>query len=133
MTTPTKVVLFDGVCNMCDGFVNFVIDKDKTQSIHFASLQSDFGQNVLQKNRLDIKNFTTLIYLREQKLLVKSTAGLYILKDLGGFFSILFVFILFPEFFRNFFYDFIAKNRYKFFGKREACRMPTPELRARFL
>ncbi|TAF33507.1 MAG: thiol-disulfide oxidoreductase DCC family protein [Cytophagales bacterium] len=133
MYPKSHILLFDGVCNACNGLVNFIIDHDKQKRIHFASLQSEFGQTLLRQYHFDTQNFSTFIYLRESNLLVKSDAALSLFQDLGGIWRAALLLKIVPAFIRDFFYDIIARNRYKIFGKRDACRMPTPDIQARFL
>jgi predicted DCC family thiol-disulfide oxidoreductase YuxK len=127
------VILFDGVCNLCSGAVQFVIKRDKKNVFRFASLQSSFGQNLLEKNRLPTTSIKSLILLENGKIFSKSTGALIIARRLSGAWSLLYFFIIVPSFIRNSIYDFVAKNRYKWFGKKESCWIPTAELRSRFL
>ncbi|MEM9673799.1 MAG: DCC1-like thiol-disulfide oxidoreductase family protein [Bacteroidota bacterium] len=133
ITTEKDIVLFDGVCNLCNHAVNFIIDRDPTQRFVFASLQSDVGQQLLIQYNLDEQYLDSLVLLQQEKVFVKSTAALHIARYLSGIWSLSYVFILFPPFIRNFFYDIVARFRYRLFGKRSQCRIPTPELEARFL
>lgn len=126
-------VLFDGVCNLCNGFVQFIIRHDKKKKFKFASLQSTFSQQYLQETNQSTTQFTSFIYLRNGKELKQSRAALYVLKDLQSFISLLFILIIIPPFIRNYVYNIIAKNRYKWFGKKEACMVPNENLKARFL
>lgn len=126
-------ILFDGVCNLCNGFVQFVIHHDKKNKFKFAALQSEFGQQYLQKNNHSATHFNSFIYIRNRKELQQSTAALYVLKDLKGLIALLFILIIIPPFIRNYIYNIIAKNRYKWFGKRKQCMVPTEELKAKFL
>ncbi|GAB4476706.1 MAG: DUF393 domain-containing protein [Thermoflexibacter sp.] len=128
-----NIVLFDGVCNLCNGAVNFLIDYDKNNHLHFASLQSEVGQEILQHYGLNTTDFDTFLFLSKEKLFTRSTAALEIVKVVGGFWSFLYIFRFVPTFIRDGIYNLVAKNRYKLFGKRDACRMPTPELKAKFL
>lgn len=131
MTNP--VVLFDGVCNLCNSSVQFLIRKDKQIRLRFASLQSDFGQTILQKFNLPQNNFSSFVLLEGEKIYLRSSAALRVAYYLGGFWKIFQIFWLVPPFIRNAIYDFIAKNRYKWFGKKAECMMPSPELKERFL
>ncbi len=128
-----NILLFDGVCNLCNGTVQFILKRDKKARIYFASLQSEQGQALLQKFNLPTQTLSTVVYVRGEKCLIKSTAVLYILKDLGGWWQLLFSFIIVPRFLRDVVYSFIARNRYKWFGRQESCMMPTPDLKSRFL
>ncbi|WP_422354772.1 thiol-disulfide oxidoreductase DCC family protein [Roseivirga pacifica] len=127
------VLLFDGVCNLCNGAVNFIIDHDPKGHFKFAALQSDFGQEKLKALGYSQQNFDSLVLLSGDKVYKKSSAALRIAKKLSGLYPLLYVFIIIPPFIRHGVYDIIAKNRYKWWGKRDSCRMPTPELRARFV
>ncbi len=127
------VLLFDGVCNLCNDSVNFIIDRDRKEKICFASLQSEFGQEVLHKFGLPKSDFSTAVLVIGDHYYTKSTAALHIFKNLGFPWSILFIFVLVPAFVRNGEYSIVAPNRYRWFGKQEMCRAPTPELRKRFL
>jgi predicted DCC family thiol-disulfide oxidoreductase YuxK len=128
-----SVILFDGVCNLCNASVQFIIKHDKKQLFRFAALQSAFGQNVVNKFNLADKNIDSVILLENNSVLLKSDAALRIAKQLGGIYSMLYVFIVLPKFFRNRIYDFIARNRYRWFGKQESCMIPTPELKKLFI
>jgi predicted DCC family thiol-disulfide oxidoreductase YuxK len=113
--------------------VQFVINRDTQNKFLFASLQSDTGQNVLKHFELNTTEFKTLVLLQDKEIYTKSTGALRILKQLDGIWKISYIFILIPSPIRDFFYNFVAANRYRFFGKKEYCMMPSPELKARFL
>lgn len=127
------VLLFDGVCNLCNGSVQMVLKYDKNHRFLFASLQSGFGQKVLEHFNLPTDNFHSFILLRQGKILHKSTAALEVARKLGGLWPLLYVFIAVPPFIRHAMYDVIARNRYRWFGRREACMIPTEDLKQRFL
>lgn len=129
-----KIVLFDGVCNLCNSVIQYVIKHDKKDIFRFVSLQSDLGQNILKHIGIDSKNIDSVIlYEPGIAYYYKSNAAFEIAKSLGGFFSIGIVFRIIPTAFRNSIYDFIAKNRYKWYGKSESCSIPTAELQSKFL
>lgn len=128
-----EVLLFDGVCNLCNGAVNFIIDRDPKGNFKFAALQSDFGQAELDRLGYDKESFDSLVLLSNGKVYVKSTAALKIAKRLTGLWPISSIFLILPPFTRDWAYNLIAKNRYKWWGKRDSCRMPTPELKQRFM
>lgn len=128
-----NIVLFDGVCNFCDASVNFIIDRDKKNIFKFAALQSEKGQEILDYFKLPKDDFDSFVFIENDKVFKKSSAALRIAKKLGGVWKIFYPFIIIPEFIRDFFYNLIAKNRYKLFGKKDACRIPTPELKQKFL
>ena len=132
-TSEKDVILFDGVCNLCNHAVNFIIDRDPAQRFVFTSLQSEAGQQLLRQYNLDEEYLDSLVLLEQKRVYVKSTAALRIARHLSGIWPLSYVFILFPSFIRNFFYDIVARFRYRLFGKRSQCRVPTPELKARFL
>jgi predicted DCC family thiol-disulfide oxidoreductase YuxK len=133
VTTEKDIVLFDGVCNLCNHAVNFIIDRDPSRRFVFASLQSETGRQLLRQYNLDEKYLNSLVLLQRGKVYVRSTAALRIARYLSGIWPLSYVFILVPAFIRNFFYDIVARFRYRLFGKRSQCRIPTPELKARFL
>ena len=128
-----SIILFDGLCNLCDGAVNFVIKHDIEKNFLFTSLQSEIGQKLLKRYNLPLENFSSFILLQDEKVYIQSTAALKVAKQLKGGIKFLYVFIIVPPFIRNGVYKFIAKNRYKWFGKKEVCLLPTPELKERFL
>lgn len=127
------VLLFDGVCNLCNGAVNFIIDRDPRQHFRFAALQSDFGQEKLGELGFNTEEFDSLVLLSQGKVYKKSTAALRIARKLNGLWPLLYIFMIVPPFIRHWVYDLIGKNRYRWWGKRDSCRMPTPELRQRFV
>jgi predicted DCC family thiol-disulfide oxidoreductase YuxK len=134
MIFPDKpLILFDGVCNLCNGSVQFVIKHDKESKFLFTSLQSDKGQEILKHLGLKTDNFDSFILLDKGEIYTKSSGVLKEAAILGGWFKIFTIFYLVPTFIRDLFYSFVAKNRYRFFGKKDACMIPTPELKARFL
>lgn len=125
--------MFDGVCNLCNASVQFVIKRDRDNTFKFASLQSAYGQQLMQREGFSTENLTSFILVENGKAYRRSTAALRVAKQLPGAWPLLYVFILVPPFIRNAVYDFIAANRYRWFGKQEACMVPTPELRSRFI
>ncbi|MDW3193496.1 MAG: thiol-disulfide oxidoreductase DCC family protein [Cytophagales bacterium] len=133
MADKEQVILFDGVCNLCNSSVNFVIDRDTQQHFKFASLQSDFGQDQVQKIGDDPSQLNSIVLIEGDRFYRKSTAALRVARKLSGGWPMLYAFIIIPPFLRDLIYDFIAKNRYRWFGKEDACRIPTPELSHRFL
>ena len=128
-----EIILFDGVCNFCNASINFVIDHDPEKHFKFAPLQSEIGQDILRKFNKNTEDFDSVILLKNNQLYQKSAAALQITKHLSGYWKYLSFFNILPSFFLNFFYDIIAKNRYRIFGKADSCRMPTPDLKERFL
>lgn len=128
-----KIILFDGVCNLCNYWVNFILKRDLNNSFLFAALQSKAGQELLTKFNLSITNFDTFILIDGDSFQTKSDAAISIVSKLSGWPKILLIGKIIPRFLRNFIYDLIAKNRYKIFGKKESCRVPTNEEREKFL
>jgi predicted DCC family thiol-disulfide oxidoreductase YuxK len=127
------IVLFDGVCNLCNSVVQFIIKRDKKKQFLFASLQGKTGQEVLKKFNLPSADFDSFIVLEGDKVYTRSTAALHMLKKMSGGWKFLYGFIIVPRFIRNAVYDWIARNRYKWYGKRNECMIPTPDLKERFL
>ena len=130
---PPKLVLFDGICNLCNSSVQFIISRDHHAHFVFASLQSDEGQRVLNEFGLPTSDFDSFVYISDGKVYQRSAGALHVLKDLGGFWKVMYLFIIVPRPIRDFIYDIVARNRYRWFGKRDSCMVPTPELRKRFL
>lgn len=129
-----KLILFDGVCNLCNASVLYVIKRDNKNVFMFAPLQSNIGKQLIQKYNLDIsKTDSILLYNPEKGLFSRSTAALKIASHLDIPISLLSIFLILPSFIRNWVYDYIAKNRYKWYGKKDQCMIPTPELKNKFL
>jgi predicted DCC family thiol-disulfide oxidoreductase YuxK len=128
-----SVILFDGVCGLCNKSVNYIIDHDYKNSFMFASLQSEAAKKLLEPHNISNEALNSIILVHKNRVYQKSDAVLIIAKHLKGISRFLLVGYVLPRFLRNFFYDFIAKRRYKWFGKYDACRMPTPEMKAKFL
>ncbi len=126
------IVLFDGVCNFCNGSVNFIIDHDPEKRFKFAPLQSEIGQSLIEKHSIP-RDVDSVILVEEGKVYMHSSAGLRIAKGLGGVWSLAYVFIIVPAFIRDWAYKTFAKYRYRMFGKTDACMMPTADVRERFL
>jgi predicted DCC family thiol-disulfide oxidoreductase YuxK len=127
------IVLFDGVCNLCNGTIQYIIKRDKRDQFFFASLQGSTGQQLLKKYQLPQTSFNSFVLIEGDRAYTKSTGALKVLKKLGGIWNLLYAFIIVPLFIRDAVYNWISKNRYRWFGKREYCMIPTPELKARFL
>lgn len=133
MINEKQIILFDGVCNFCNFWVNFIIKRDKKDLFRFAALQSDKAREFSAKFNFDTSSMNTFVLIEGEKFFTKSTAALMICKQLNGPIKILSLFIFFPKFFRDFIYDLVAKNRYKFFGQRDSCRVPTEKEKEKFL
>ena len=129
-----KLILFDGVCNLCNSSVLHVIKRDKKNLFMFTAIQSHAGQEIIKKYNIDTSKIDSiLLYTPNKGINYKSTAALKIAYYLGFPQSIISAFLLIPPFIRNWVYDYIAKNRYKWYGKKETCMIPTPELKSRLL
>ncbi len=131
--TERPIILFDGVCNLCDGFVQFVIRHDETGQFRFTSLQSEAGAEILEKHRLPSLQLSTIVLSVGESFYAKSDAALQIMRRLAGPWKLAGLFLMVPRFLRDAVYDFIARNRYRWFGQKDVCMIPTPELRERFL
>jgi predicted DCC family thiol-disulfide oxidoreductase YuxK len=127
------VILFDGVCNFCNGAVNFVIKRDKKAVIQFAPLQSEKGRLYMRQFSLPEKDIKTFLLIEDNKAYTRSTAVLKVCRYLGGWWPLCYGFIIIPQFIRDGVYNVVAKNRYKWFGQKDQCMVPTPNVRKRFL
>ncbi len=130
---PQYVILFDGVCNLCNTFVQFIIRHDKKNKFNFAPLQSNYAIEVIQKYNLNNNQLQSVVFIANQKIYTKSNAALQIAKHLGGLWSLFACLNIFPLKFRDAVYNYVAKNRYKWFGKKQNCMVPTPNLKNKFL
>ncbi len=127
-----RIVLFDGVCNFCNGAVNFIIRNDPDGRFKFAPLQSEVGQRLRAKFEIG-DDVDSIILVENEDAFMHSSAALRIARGLGGIWSVGYVFIVVPPFIRDWFYKLFAKYRYKLFGKKDVCMIPTPDVRRRFL
>jgi predicted DCC family thiol-disulfide oxidoreductase YuxK len=127
------VVLFDGVCNLCNSAVQFIIKRDKKNIFRFASLQSPIGQKLLEQYHLPTNELNSFILVENNKVYDRSTGALRVVKRLKGLWPLLYILIIIPKFLRDPVYNWVGRNRYKWFGKKDECMIPTPELKARFL
>lgn len=129
-----KIILFDGVCNLCNNAVTFIIERDKKDIFRFASLQSEIGKKLIAERGLDPNELDSIVLIEPGVAYYrKSTAALEISRDLSGGYSLLKNFLFIPDSLRDAIYDFVANNRYKWYGKKESCMIPTPELKSKFL
>ena len=131
--TEHPLVIFDGVCNYCCGVVNSIIGKDPGGIFRFAPFQSDAAKRILERYNYPVDSLDSFVLIDGGKLYTKSGAGLRVQKLLGGVHSFLYAFILVPAPIRDAVYDYIARNRYKWYGKKDECMIPSPEIRSRFL
>lgn len=132
MTNSGPIVLFDGVCNFCDAAVNLIISRDKAGVFRFAPLQSDAGRELVAKYEIPA-DVDSVILVDDGRAFLHSDAAIRIAQKLGGGWKLLTAFAILPRFVRDWFYRLFAKYRYRLFGKKDACMMPTPEIRGRFL
>ncbi len=128
-----NIILFDGVCNLCNGFVKFIIHQDKSSRFKLASLQSAVAIELLEKGGFSNFPNNSIVYISAEKVYFKSTAVLCILKQMGYPWKVLYAFIILPQFIRDGLYNIIARNRYRIFGKRNQCMIPSDNIKKRFL
>lgn len=129
-----KIILFDGVCNLCNASVQFVIRRDRKDIFRFVPLQSELGLKIIQHLGIDPKNTDSIVlYEPGRAYYNKSEAAIEIVKEFGGLYTLLRILAVFPKSLSNFVYAFVAKNRYRWYGKQETCMMPSPEVAAKFL
>lgn len=128
-----KIIVFDGVCILCNSFVQFILKKDKRKQFYFTTAQSDFVKEQLKTNPMKANAMDSVLYVKNGKVFTESTAALNIFSDLGGIWKLLSIFKLIPPFIRNAVYRFIAKRRYRVFGKLDTCMMPPSEWKSRFI
>jgi predicted DCC family thiol-disulfide oxidoreductase YuxK len=133
MRTNHPIVLFDGVCNFCNASINFIIRRDRRKIFRFAPLQSETGAKLLRQFGLPLDSVETMILSEDGGCYTRSTAALRIVRRLGGPWSVLYVLMVIPTAARDMVYDFVARNRYRWFGEKNTCMIPTPEVRERFL
>jgi len=128
-----SIILFDGVCNLCNGLVQFVLPRDNNKQFHFAALQSETGTLLQKQFGFDPNDLNTFIIIQKDKVLTRSSAALFLLQNLGGLWSLMRIFWIIPRPLRDAVYNFVSKNRYRWFGKQEACMLPQPEWMERFV
>ena len=129
-----KLILFDGVCNLCNEAVLNIIKQDKKDIFLFTALQSNTGKNIINELGIDTSKIDSIVlYIPGEDYFIKSEAALKIANEFYGLWKLIQVFRIFPVFFNDFFYDFIARNRYRWFGKKEECMIPTEKLNSKFL
>ncbi|MFT5077566.1 MAG: putative DCC family thiol-disulfide oxidoreductase YuxK [Planctomycetota bacterium] len=128
-----SIILFDGVCNLCNSSINFVIKRDKKDEFRFTALQEEPGISLLKHHHIDTKDTDSIILIENDTVYVKSSAALRVSRKLSGAWPLMYGFMIVPAFIRNGVYDYIAKNRYKWYGKQDSCMIPNPELNNKFL
>lgn len=129
----SPVLLFDGVCNLCNASVQWILTHDARGTFRFAALQSDAGQSLLRRFGLDQVRFDSVILVEGDRIFMRSDAPLEIARRLGGLWTLAYGLKVIPRFLRDGVYNWIARNRYRWFGRREACMLPRPEWKERFL
>lgn len=132
-TLTHPLLLFDGVCNLCNSSVQFIIKRDPKGTFRFAALQSALGQKELQHYQLKADSLESIVLILDGKVWQRSNAALEIARRLSGLWPALYIFKIIPHFIRDWMYDLIANNRYRWFGRQDQCMIPTPELKSRFL
>ncbi len=134
MEDGKKLILFDGVCNLCNGAIQFIIKRDRTDTFRYAALQSKIGEQLIAERGIDTSKVDSIILIEPGvAYFTKSDAALRIGQNFGGLWKALVIFTWIPRPIRDGIYDFIAKNRYRWFGRKDHCMIPTPELQAKFL
>ncbi len=133
MATGERVLLFDGACNLCEGSVQFVIRRDPHAQFRFAALQSEAARRILSDLGLPTDQVETMVLIEGGRALTRSTGALRVARRLSGLWPLLYGFIIVPRFIRDGVYSWIARNRYRWFGRKDHCLVPTPDLKARFL
>jgi predicted DCC family thiol-disulfide oxidoreductase YuxK len=129
-----NIILFDGVCNLCDGAINFIIKQDNKRLFRYASLQSDIGMEISKKYNLPLKDYKSFVYIKKGRSYLKSDAALEISKDIGFPWNGLYIMkFIIPSFIRNSIYIYISENRYSFFGKKDHCTIPSKEIKNLFI
>lgn len=133
MTVTKSIIFFDGVCNLCNSSIDFVIQRDINDHFLVGALQDDFSKKILSKFEVREDYLDSIVLVEKGKIYYKSTAALIIAKNLSGLWPALYSLILIPKFLRDPIYDWIGVNRYRWFGKKNTCRLATPEEKAKFL
>jgi predicted DCC family thiol-disulfide oxidoreductase YuxK len=127
------IILFDGVCNFCNSSINFVIKHDKKNYFRFAPLQSETGRELLKKYNINSLETDSIVLIENKKAYIQSAAALRITRKLNGGYFLLYGLMIIPSFIRNAVYNYVARNRYKWFGKKDSCMIPTLEMKAKFI
>ena len=133
MNSTYPIVLFDGVCNFCNYWVSFAIKRDRKKKLRFASLQGETAKQILPQYNIQSSSLSSVIFIDNGRAYTQSSAAIRICKHLDGGWKLFYGLIIIPKFIRDFFYNIIARNRYKWYGKKENCMVPTPYLKERFL
>ena len=126
MNSNESIIFFDGVCTLCNGVVDFIIIRDHSRRFKYASLQGNTAKKMIQ-SYLEQGNLDSLIFYKKGKIYIESSAALHIARSMNGLWPVLFIFIIVPKFIRDAVYRWVARNRYRWFGKRSICRIASPE------
>ena len=127
------IIFFDGVCNLCNSSIDFIINRDASRNFRYAPLQSTFAKKLLKENQVDTNSMTTMVLLKNDRLYFRSDAALEIARDLTFPWPVFYIFKIIPRFIRDWVYGLVSRNRYSWFGKRDTCRVPTAEEKSLFL
>lgn len=133
MTPGHSVILFDGVCNLCNASIDFILKRDPKDRFKVGALQEEAGKNLLSQFEVNLEYLDSLVLIEQGEIYFRSTAALRIARNLSGLWPLFYGFIILPTPLRDAVYDWIGRNRYRWFGKKNTCRLPTPEERAKFL
>ncbi|TFV93204.1 DUF393 domain-containing protein [Algoriphagus kandeliae] len=133
MNESKSIIFFDGVCNLCNSSIDFILQRDKNNRFLVGALQDDFSKKILSNYSVKPDYLDSLVLLENDQIFYRSTAALKIAKYLSGLWPAFYIFIIFPSWLRDPIYDWIGRNRYRWFGKKNTCRLPTPEEEAKFL
>lgn len=133
MITKKSVILFDGVCNLCNASIDFILKRDKKNQFLVGALQEEAGQKLLSKFEVNPEYLDSLVLIEDEKIYFRSTAAIRIAKHLSGLWPIFYGFIILPPSIRDGIYNLVGRNRYSWFGKKNTCRLPSPEEKAKFL
>ncbi|MCJ8297391.1 MAG: thiol-disulfide oxidoreductase DCC family protein [Pseudomonadales bacterium] len=128
-----QIIIFDGICNFCNGSVNFIIKRDHQNVFVFTPMQSKAAEELLERHQFEDFGFDTFVLIKDDVCYYRTDAALEIIKDLSGYWYLLKIFKLLPRSFRDFFYKLLARHRYQLFGKKPQCMIPTPEVKSKFL
>lgn len=127
------IILFDGICNFCNSAVNFVIKRDPKSKFRFGTLQSETAHTLLSARQLSSSDLSSFVLIKDDKIYIRSTAALKVCQDLNGLWPLMYCFMIVPRFIRDGVYNWIARHRYQWFGKKDACMVPNKDVRSRFL
>ena len=133
ITIPDNLILFDGVCNLCSALVQFVIRHDPAAKFRFAAIQSEIGGEIFQSHGLDPADLQTFVFIKDGKMFLRSDAAIEVVSRFGGAWRIFRILRFVPRLVRDVIYSTIARNRYRWFGRKEVCMIPTAEIKGRFL